>query len=75
MTPPRGSLRLRRHLPSLKFALGALPSAKPAPWPGLPEEVEVHTRKRHGAWGRLGFVSQARARELWKQYKARGARK
>ena len=43
----------------------------PAPWPGLPEEVEVHTRKRHGAWGRHGFVSQARARELWRQYKAK----
>ncbi|WP_322765948.1 hypothetical protein [Cyanobium usitatum] len=66
------SLPLRKRLPSLSFALGAPPSAKPAPWPGLPEEVEVHTRKRHGAWGRNGLVSQARARELWRQHRQKG---
>jgi len=38
-----------------------------APWPGLPEEVLVESRKRRGAWGRNGIVSQQRARELWRQ--------
>ena len=33
---------------------------------------EVHTRKRHGAWGRNGLVSQARARELWRQHRQKG---
>lgn len=44
----------------------------PAPWPGLPEQVMVESRKRHGAWGRNGVVSQARARELWLQHRRKG---
>ena len=40
-----------------------------APWPGLPEQMMVESRKRRGAWGRNGVVSQARARELWLQHR------
>jgi phosphoserine phosphatase len=43
-----------------------------APWPGLPEEVLVESRKRRGAWGRNGIVSLQRARELWRQHRQKG---
>ena len=43
-----------------------------APWPGLPEEVLVESRKRRGAWGRNGIVSQQQARELWRQHRQKG---
>ncbi len=43
-----------------------------APWPGLPEQVLVESRKRMGAWGRNGLVSQQRARELWRLHRQKG---
>jgi hypothetical protein len=44
----------------------------PAPWPGLPEQVLVESRKRYGAWGRNGFVRQVRARDLWLLHRHKG---
>lgn len=38
-----------------------------APWPDLPEEMLVESRKQRGAWGRHGLVRQQRNREHWRQ--------